>query len=46
MNAKTFLALFARDVHVARRNAITTLIQTLLQPLMFVFVFGQVLTVE
>jgi len=41
---KTFLALFARDVHVARRNAIFTLIQTLLQPLMFVFVFGQVLT--
>lgn len=44
MNGKAFLALFARDLHVARRNAITTLIQTMLQPLMFVFVFGQVLT--
>lgn len=44
MNAKTFFALFARDVHVARRNAVTLIIQTMLQPLMFVFVFGQVLT--
>ena len=44
MNLKTFLALFARDVHVARRNIVATLIQTMLQPLMFVFVFGQVLT--
>ncbi|HUA86415.1 MAG TPA: ABC transporter permease [Bryobacteraceae bacterium] len=44
MNARTFFALFARDVHVARRNIVATLIQTMLQPLMFVFVFGQVLT--
>lgn len=44
MNLKTFSALFARDVHVARRNIVATLIQTMLQPLMFVFVFGQVLT--
>ncbi len=43
MNWKTFFALFARDVHVARRNAITLIIQTMLQPLMFVFIFGQVL---
>jgi len=43
MNWKTFFALFARDVHVARRNAITMIIQTMLQPLMFVFIFGQVL---
>lgn len=44
MNAKTFFALFARDLHVARRNVVATLLQTMLQPLMFVFVFGQVLT--
>lgn len=44
MNWKTFSALFARDVHVARRNLITTILQTMLQPLLFVFVFGQVLT--
>lgn len=43
MNWKTFFALFARNVHVARRNAITLIIQTMLQPLMFVFIFGQVL---
>lgn len=44
MNWKTFSALFARDVRVARRNLITTILQTMLQPLLFVFVFGQVLT--
>ncbi len=44
MNGKTFFALFSRDVHVARRNLVATLLQTMLQPLMFVFVFGQVLT--
>jgi ABC-2 type transport system permease protein len=44
MNWKTFGALFARDVHVARRNLVTTILQTMLQPLLFVFVFGQVMT--
>lgn len=44
MNWTTFYALFSRDVHVARRNFITTLLQTMLQPLMFIFVFGQVMT--
>jgi ABC-2 type transport system permease protein len=41
---KTFSALFARDVHVARRNLVTTILQTMLQPLLLVFVFGQVMT--
>jgi ABC-2 type transport system permease protein len=41
---KAFSALFARDVHVARRNIVTTVLQTMLQPLLLVFVFGQVMT--
>jgi ABC-2 type transport system permease protein len=41
---KTLSALFARDIHVARRNIVTTILQTMLQPLLFVFVFGQVMT--
>lgn len=36
--------MLARDAHVARRNAVTTLLQTLLQPLLFVFIFGTVMT--
>jgi ABC-2 type transport system permease protein len=44
MNWKTFGALFSRDLHVARRNLLTTVLQTMLQPLLFVFVFGRVLT--
>src|SRR6202049_3413741 len=44
MNAKTFLAMLLRDAHVARRNAVTLAFQTLMQPLMFVFVFGRVMT--
>lgn len=43
MNWKTFTAMLARDAHVARRNAITLFLQVLLQPLLFVFVFGQVM---
>jgi ABC-2 type transport system permease protein len=43
MNWKTFGALLHRDAHVARRNLIALLLQTLLQPLMFVFIFGQVM---
>src|SRR5206468_6619851 len=44
MNFKTFLAMLSRDAHVARRNAVTLAFQTLLQPMMFVFVFGRVMT--
>jgi ABC-2 type transport system permease protein len=43
MNFKTFLAMLARDAHVARRNIIPLLLQTFLQPLMFVFIFGRVM---
>ncbi|HEY6352478.1 MAG TPA: ABC transporter permease [Candidatus Angelobacter sp.] len=44
MNWKAFSAMLARDAHVARRNLITLLLQTMLQPLLFVFIFGQVMT--
>ena len=43
MNWKTYLALLARDAHVARRNLIQLLLQTFLQPMMFVFIFGRVM---
>jgi ABC-2 type transport system permease protein len=43
MNLKTFLALLARDAHVARRNIVPLVFQTFLQPLMFVFIFGRVM---
>ncbi len=41
---KTFFALLSRDAHVARRNFVPLLLQTLLQPMLLVFVFGRVLT--
>lgn len=44
MNWKTFMAMLARDAHVARRNFIPLLLQTLLQPILFVFIFGRVMT--
>jgi len=44
MNPKTFFAMLLRDAHVARRNFIPLLVQTLLQPMMFVFIFGRVMT--
>lgn len=44
MNWKAFSAMLARDVHVARRNVVTLALQTLLQPLLFVFIFGMVMT--
>jgi len=44
MNGKTFLALLARDAHVARRNILPVLVQNLIQPMMFVFVFGRIMT--
>jgi ABC-2 type transport system permease protein len=43
LNWKTFLALLGRDAHVARRNFIPLLLQTFLQPMMFVFIFGRVM---
>ncbi len=43
LNWKTFFAMLARDAHVARRNAIQLLLQTFLQPLLFVFIFGKVM---
>jgi ABC-2 type transport system permease protein len=43
MNWKAFGALLARDARVARRNAVQLFLQTFLQPLMFVFIFGRVM---
>jgi ABC-2 type transport system permease protein len=43
MNAKAFFAMLSRDAHVARRNFIQLMLQTFLQPLMFVFIFGRVM---
>ena len=43
MNWKTFFAMLAREAHVARRNAMALMLQTFLQPLMFVFIFGRVM---
>jgi ABC-2 type transport system permease protein len=43
VNLKAFLAMLARDAQVARRNLVTLLLQTFLQPLMFVFIFGRVM---
>ncbi len=44
MNWKTFVAMLSRDAHVARRNLIPTLLQNMLQPMLFVFIFGRVMT--
>jgi len=43
MNWKAFFAMLGRDAHVARRNLIPLLLQTFVQPLMFVFIFGRVM---
>ena len=43
MNWKAFIAMLARDAHVARRNFMVLAFQTFLQPLMFVFIFGRVM---
>ena len=43
MNWKTFFAMLARDAHVARRNAVQLALQTFLQPLLLVFIFGRVM---
>ncbi len=44
MNWRTFAAMLSRDAHVARRNFVPLLLQTLLQPMLFVFIFGRVMT--
>jgi ABC-2 type transport system permease protein len=44
MNPKTFVAMLLRDAHVARRNFVPLLLQNLVQPMLFVFVFGRVMT--
>jgi ABC-2 type transport system permease protein len=44
LNWNTFFALLSRDAHVARRNLVPMLMQNLLQPLLFTFVFGRVMT--
>src|SRR6185436_6853781 len=44
LNWKTFFALLSRDAHVARRNLVPMLMQNLLQPLLFTFIFGRVMT--
>jgi ABC-2 type transport system permease protein len=44
LNWTTFFALLSRDAHVARRNLVPMLMQNLLQPLLFTFVFGRVMT--
>ncbi|MFN8061618.1 MAG: ABC transporter permease [Vicinamibacterales bacterium] len=44
MNWTTFLAMLARDAHVARRRLVQLALQTLLQPMLFVFIFGRVMT--
>jgi ABC-2 type transport system permease protein len=43
LNWKCFFAMLARDAHVARRNLFVLILQTFLQPLMFVFIFGRVM---
>jgi ABC-2 type transport system permease protein len=44
MNPAAFLAMLARDGRVARRNFLPLLLQNLVQPMLFVFVFGRVMT--
>lgn len=44
MNGKAFLAMLLRDARVARRNLVPLLLQTFLQPMLFVFIFGRVMT--
>jgi ABC-2 type transport system permease protein len=44
VNWTTFFALLSRDAHVARRNLLSLLTQTMLQPLLMTFVFGKVMT--
>jgi ABC-2 type transport system permease protein len=43
MNWKAFLAMLMREQRVARRNLTALSLQTMLQPLLFVFIFGQLM---
>jgi ABC-2 type transport system permease protein len=43
MNWTAFWAMLGRDAHVARRNIGMIVMQTFLQPLLFVFIFGRVM---
>src|SRR5438874_13754090 len=43
MNWQAFWAMLGRDAHVARRNFVPLVLQTFLQPLLFVFIFGRVM---
>jgi len=44
VNLQAFLAMLGRDGRVARRNFLPLLLQNLVQPMLFVFVFGRVMT--
>ena len=44
MNWTTFFAMLSRDAHLARRNLVALLMQTMLQPMLVVIVFGKILT--
>jgi ABC-2 type transport system permease protein len=44
VNLQAFLAMLGRDARVARRNFLPLLLQNLVQPMLFVFVFGRVMT--
>jgi ABC-2 type transport system permease protein len=44
MTARIFGALLMRDAVVARRDVVGIMIRTMLQPLLFTFIFGHVLT--
>ncbi len=44
MNLTAFLAMLARDGRVARRNFLPLLLPNLVQPMLFVFVFGRIMT--
>jgi ABC-2 type transport system permease protein len=44
MNVQAFLAMLGRDARVARRNFLPLLLQNLVQPMLFVFVFGRIMT--
>ena len=44
MNLHAFFAMLGRDGRVARRNFLPLLLQNLVQPMLFVFVFGRVMT--
>lgn len=46
MNLKALCAMLRRDGRVASRSLVPLAFQTLLQPTMFVFVFGRVMTVD